>query len=722
MQTCSLPPLGAAVAAAVPAALLAPRCLPLAALWAAGALLLALWSARPVCRAGLAALPALLAAVPRPTAAPPIATPGPVAVAGIVARVVNVPLLGHSRVTLQPEAAGVHLLFTAQVDLCPGDRVQVLAHRAAPIAPGHAPGLHAVTATLRSRPGPWSLPRAAAALRAAMERALLRLVPGEHGAMLATLVLGRGTRPSPALAAAHRDTGLSHLLAVSGAHAAMLAMLLGWSSRGRRLGASRRRALTVMLLLFAYGGVAGGEPPVLRALLAFALAALAARRGRPFGAAPGLLLPALVTCIVQPDALLGPSFLLSYAAVVGLALGLRGRPGEGFFGWLGDALRASVWATLCTAPLTLWFFGQLAPCTILLTPLCAPLVAAMLLLGLIAGALGACATPLAVPLGPLLEGLAAVYAAIVHAADALPGTPIHAPCRPPWWSVALFAASSAALVLHRPSRRRAAVAIALGCAPWFLPPPLRPHAGLQLFAVGHGQAALLVTDRGDQVVVDCGSLHGATLAAAAIDGALDRRRIDLLIVTHDDQDHHNGVPPLLARVPVTAALLPAAMRDSALDLALRRHGADVQFAAAGAVLRPLPDLESFVPALPPDAADNDRSLWLSGRVAGTRVLLTGDAEATGIAAALIAGFAGPSEVLVLPHHGRPNDLAAQLLAAVRPSACLASAAREDGETALGRLARRSGADLWVTGLHGTITLRGPPATITAAAPRQLADR
>src|SRR5690606_34804366 len=142
-----------------------------------------------------------------------------------------------------------------------------------------------------------------ARLRRAMERELLRLVPGPHGVMLATLVLGRATRPDPDLAAAHRATGLSHLLAVSGAHAAMLAFLLGMSSRGRHLGAGRTRSLFVLTILLIYGSIAGAEPPVLRAVVAFALAAIAARVGRPFGIASGLMVPALITCVVEPEAL-----------------------------------------------------------------------------------------------------------------------------------------------------------------------------------------------------------------------------------------------------------------------------------------------------------------------------------------------------------------------------------------------------------------------------------
>jgi hypothetical protein len=73
-------------------------------------------------------------------------------------------------------------------------------------------------------------------------------------------------------------------------------------------------------------------------------------------------------------------------------------------------------------------------------------------------------------------------------------------------------------------------------------------------------------------------------------------------------------------------------------------------------------------------------------------------------------------VLVLPHHGRANANAPALLARVRPRACLASAAAADGDTRLGPLVRIFGAELWTTGVHGTITLAGEPPRCTGEVP------
>ncbi|MBX3462527.1 MAG: ComEC/Rec2 family competence protein [Planctomycetes bacterium] len=706
----SVAPLVWCAAFAVPAALLGRVALPAAAAWAALGLLLARWLPHRCRLAGLCALPVVLAGVPPRDVAIAWPRPGPCAVAGTVVDVVRAPQAGLAWVTLGDGHTTLRVQFDGDVDVLPGDRLHALGRVGAAVAPELAPTVHASAAAAAIEAGPWSLPRAAAAARRALERQLLGLIPDERGAMLASLLLGRGTRSSTALANAHQGTGLSHLLAVSGAHAAMLAMLLGLVGRGQRLGAGSRRTAAVLLVLFAYAAITGGEPPVVRAVATFALAALATRLGRPCPLSTGLLAPAVATCLWQPEALLGPSFLLSYAAVVGLALAGPTGGEPGLRRHLAASCRGSGWATLLTAPLTLFFFGQLAPWTVLLTPLLGPLVALLLFGSLFTALLGLCLPAVATGLAVPLAAATSLYAATVQAADDLPGTPVPAWCVPPAWLLGLAAGAALVAVGCAPGRRGAAIAASLLIGPYFL--PLRPDDGprLWLFAVGHGQASLGSVG-GRRVVLDCGSLQAPGRAAGELLRALDRRHVDLLVVSHADADHHNGLELLLRAVPVDAAVLPARLAGSDLGRRLAAQGTRVQFLGPGERLQPLPEVTVAVPWVPKGSSDNDQSLWTQLRLGDTRVLCTGDAEALGTAAAIAQGLAVPSEVLLLPHHGRRNPAAAHLLARVRPRVCLGSAAAADGDTALGRLARAFGADLWITGQHGTIELLGTPPRV-----------
>jgi len=183
------------------------------------------------------------------------------------------------------------------------------------------------------------------------------------------------------------------------------------------------------------------------------------------------------------------------------------------------------------------------------------------------------------------------------------------------------------------------------------------------------------------------------------------------VVTHADHDHHNGIAALLQKVPIAAAVVPHALADSELVRQLRAAGTELQVLQPGARCEPAPHLRIQAPPLPAGASDNDQSLWVSATLGPLRLLLTGDAQELGTAAALAAGIATPHDVLVLPHHGRANANGPRLLERVAPRVCLASAAQADGDTALGRVARRFGAELFVTGRDGDLWIDAARGTV-----------
>jgi competence protein ComEC len=252
-------------------------------------------------------------------------------------------------------------------------------------------------------------------------------------------------------------------------------------------------------------------------------------------------------------------------------------------------------------------------------------------------------------------------------------------------------------------------------APHWLPLCPRPTPALHLFAVGHGQSCL-VQHADHATAIDCGSLNAPFVAAERMARALGRRRLDVLVLTHGDHDHHNGVDDLLARVAIGSAIGPRSLASSPVAALLREHGTALRLLAPGERCTPAPHVTVWAPDLPATAGDNDQSLWVSTTVAGTRVLLPGDAQELGVAAALANDFATPHDLLVLPHHGRPNAAAPALLRAVQPRACFASASAADGDTTLGAIACGYGAELWVTGQHGSLRLAGADRRVFAELP------
>jgi competence protein ComEC len=102
----------------------------------------------------------------------------------------------------------------------------------------------------------------------------------------------------------------------------------------------------------------------------------------------------LLTVLASPTSILDAGFLLSYAAVLGLAAAssvapfdLEGAPSL----WLRvrPALSASLIAGLATLPLSAWLFGQVAPAGLVANVVLVPVASALQLPALVGGAFGA---------------------------------------------------------------------------------------------------------------------------------------------------------------------------------------------------------------------------------------------------------------------------------------------------------------------------------------------
>jgi ComEC/Rec2-related protein len=244
-----------------------------------------------------------------------------------------------------------------------------------------------------------------------------KLVPGDAGGLVRSLLLGDRGELDGATVAAFRATGLAHLLSLSGLHVSLLATMAG-----RVAGPA---VVTAWLLGFTW--LAGPRAPLLRALIGRGLGALFHRRARASDPLAQLLLVALLlTVLMGPEFLSSLSARLSFLAVGGLVGGARLLPWNAASLLLGPA-----GAVLATAPLCVEHFGNVAPLGILLTPLLAPAVAAILALGSLAVLPGETFVALDPLLQPLLRGVTELLLWAVHTAADLAPAPLR-PAPPPW--------------------------------------------------------------------------------------------------------------------------------------------------------------------------------------------------------------------------------------------------------------------------------------------------
>ncbi len=532
----------------------------------------------------------------------------------------------------------------------------------------------AATGYLRDSPAPVRLAPGGGidALRAGIADALREQVEEPASRLLRGLAVGDRRGLEDADWERLRATGLSHLLAISGLHIGMVAgfgalfarlLYVLWPALGLRLPRPHGMALAALPPAAAYAGLAGFGLPVQRSLLmlAIVLAAVWLRRGLP--PAQALALAAAGVVLVDPLALLGPSFWLSFMGVAWLLMCIA--PATGWRGALLGLLRAQGVLAVGLLPLTLVFFGQASLAGLVANLVAVPLVTlAIVPLTLFGSALLAWPGLAAVPLS-----LAAWFMDLVWSmAGALQGLPMAQVFLPTPSPSAVALALLGGFVLLLP---RGLPGKPLGWAlllPLLFPRlPQLDEGALELRLIDVGQGlSMLLRSRDHALLYDAGAdwPDGLDMGEAAVVPtlrALGVARLDLLIASHADIDHAGGAPAVLRALPVGRAL-SGEPRKLGWDAACVRGDAWSWNGVSFRFLHPPPDFPEL---------GNEASCVLRIDGVGGSVLLTGDIGEV-VERRLLRDdpAALDVDVLLVPHHGSSGSSTADLIAATSPRLAL----------------------------------------------------
>jgi competence protein ComEC len=287
-------------------------------------------------------------------------------------------------------------------------------------------------------------------LRRSIGQRIRTALPGEEGAIANALITGeRGGIPETTTTA-FRDSGLLHVLSISGLHMAIMAgsvfylvrmLLAAFPAIALRYPIKKWAAAAALTGAFGYLMISGSAFPTVRSAIMISIMFLAVLLDRPALALRNVVLAAILILVLFPESLLDVGFQMSFAAVVALvsvyeafarrggwSLFAEGPWAKLVFFFVGIVLSTLI-ASAAVAPFAAYHFHKSQQYAVIANliamPICNLLIMPAALATLILMPLGLEAGPLWV-MGTGIDGMLWTARRVA----ALPGAVLHIPAMP----------------------------------------------------------------------------------------------------------------------------------------------------------------------------------------------------------------------------------------------------------------------------------------------------
>ncbi len=527
------------------------------------------------------------------------------------------------------------------------------------------------------------------------------------------------------------DTGTNHLLAISGLHIGLVAILVYLASlrlfrySGQVLNSVPAQSMAAVAAITSaalYALLAGMSISTQRALIMTVVFCLGTLGKTRYSMANIFFIAMVTVLFVDPFAILAPAFWLSFTAVAIILYGMRGRLGEKGIWWRWG--RAQFLIAIGLLPLLLFMFQQYALAgffaNLVAIPwvslVVVPLVLAGILLMPFAGLPSTFILKLAAynlsVLWPILEYLQHLDFALLHGSS-------------PSIGVLVLGLAGVFLILlpkGMPARW-------LGWV-WLLPVILpyhdKPAGGevwFTLLDVGQGLSAVIQTS-GHVLVYDTGAQFSETFeAGSAVLIPYLRKKgipyIDKVILSHGDNDHIGGANSLLEAMEYGTVMTSVPEKIAFPRIQKCHRGQHWEWDGVR--------FEILHPDRDKHYKSNNSSCVLMVAARGGKVLVTGDIEQN-VERNLLKIYRNQlaAEVMTAPHHGSKTSSSPDFLDAVSPELVLFPVGYRNrfnfpNKDIIGRY-RRRGIRSFDTARHGAILVKLSRNDIKVTSHRQQSRR
>ncbi len=370
----------------------------------------------------------------------------------------------------------------------------------------------------------------------------------EKGSVLAGMLIGDKTGLDQDTKTSFRDSGLSHTMAVSGAHVAYILVPLMFVFS--RLGIERRKYypwLLLVLLFFAL--LTGFQPSVARASLTAGLMLISGVIYKETDALNSLAASAVILVIINPFAIYDAGFILSYICVASILIFYKPLITLTGKNPVIKMLVMTIAVQISILPATAKLFYSVQIFSVLSNLLIFPIRALLAVLGWIMYLISNILMPLARLIAPLVGILTDAVSQVAELFGNNTFSSVNVPYIPVWLVVVYITAVYLGLNLNK--SRLVPVTVGIIIISSYLVFFSMPKNTYVFYDSGQADCFLVKTDKAKDIIIDTGK-YAECNSIAHFCGDY----IDFIFLTHAHQDHIGGFEAILARFRVGMVFIP----------------------------------------------------------------------------------------------------------------------------------------------------------------------
>ncbi len=555
-------------------------------------------------------------------------------------------------------------------------------------------------------------------------------VGGREGALMIAMMLGDRWLLPHDLTIDFRQTGLSHIIAISGLHVGFILLML--DKMLSVLPISHKIAIILKITaLWFYCLLTGATPSVLRAVFMATVYLGGKYAGRKSDALNSLSLAAIGILIISPLDLFDIGFQLSFAAVLGMILfnGKIEKIFSFFPKWLSSTLSVTLAAQLGVVPLIAYYFNIFSPVSIPANLIFVPLSGFMVCFGFVVMIVGLIIPVFAEMIGWPLKIAAWVFIEGAQLASVMPVAFINVVSP----SLLVLVCFYLAFLISSKEKPSWVKNVPVWCAilvfiPLFhsaLQPLIHNNLKVVFIDVGQGDSIYIKTPDEKHILIDGGgrlfdSERGFEPGEDVVVPFLLKNgvgRLDLLVKSHDHSDHIGGLRAVASSLPIGVFLEypPSEGSEKYHELkniinkkdihTIKAHAGQIYSIGRYVTLEVFyPDAQGMTLNKFYDGDDNNRSLVFLLRYKDAEVMFTGDIYED-VEEYISQEWNKDIDILKLAHHGSRTSTSQYWLDAVNPHLAVIQVGRNNfghpHEEVLKRLSGK-GTRVFRNDIHGAV--------------------